>query len=362
MQQWLERNSFIKQFVSGELAKTYDEINKRLAESFNTFAPLIQNVSNELKTTNQNLVALGNAVENEGKTTRQQLLDDTNALGTQLENGQTQTRQLITDSTNALGSQNEQGRAQANQLITDATNALGSEMHTTNQNVSAIENGQAQLGILLTNGNNAIGSQLVDNQQAMVTREQLFQHLYEQNMREYQNLMDSIWQSYVNLMNQLQQQPMISLDDREIEYINTSGFTPQAIDQVNRATALTDAYEDKDSNSTKKEWERDDIREDFIAFSSLLARNFNNPYFAQFANNLGFYQLFNAYHSRNEEPILMNFFIRVANCKDLTPEYLNEMKEFIKRFDVVVDIGYEQYLRKTYNIIKDMFTANGFNG
>ena len=94
----------------------------------------------------------------------------------------------------------------------------------------------------------------------------------------------------------------------------------------------------------------------------MLARNFNNPDFAQFANDLGFYRLFNAYLSRNEEPILMNFFIRVANCKDITPKYLNNMKKFIDRFDVVIDVGYEQYLRKTYNTIKDMFTTNDFNG
>ena len=82
--QWLERNSFIQQFVSAELAKAYDEINKRLVESFNRFTPLIENVSNELQTTNQNLLALGNAVEEEGKATRQQLFDDTDALGKQL--------------------------------------------------------------------------------------------------------------------------------------------------------------------------------------------------------------------------------------------------------------------------------------
>ena len=52
-----------------ELAKAYDEINKRLVESFNTFTPLIQNVSSELQTTNQNLIALGNAVAEEGKAT-----------------------------------------------------------------------------------------------------------------------------------------------------------------------------------------------------------------------------------------------------------------------------------------------------
>ena len=42
--QWLERNSFIQQFVSAELAKVYDEINKRLVESFNRFTPLLENV------------------------------------------------------------------------------------------------------------------------------------------------------------------------------------------------------------------------------------------------------------------------------------------------------------------------------
>ena len=70
--QWLERNSFIQQFVSAELSKAYNEINKPSVESFNRFTPLIENVSNELQTTNRNLIALGNAVENEGKATRQQ--------------------------------------------------------------------------------------------------------------------------------------------------------------------------------------------------------------------------------------------------------------------------------------------------
>ena len=85
LQQWLERNSFIQQFVSAELSKAYDEINKWLVELFNRFIPLIENVSNELQTTNQNLLALGNTVAEEGKATKQQLLNDTNALGNQYE-------------------------------------------------------------------------------------------------------------------------------------------------------------------------------------------------------------------------------------------------------------------------------------
>ena len=105
LQQWLERNSFIKQFVSGELSKAYETINKRLVESFNRFTPLIENVSNELQTTNKNLIALSDAVENEGKATRQQLLGDMNALSNQYEQGQTQTTKLIKDSTGAIVNQ-----------------------------------------------------------------------------------------------------------------------------------------------------------------------------------------------------------------------------------------------------------------
>ena len=37
LQQWIERNSFIQQFVSAELGKAYEAINKRLVESFNHF-------------------------------------------------------------------------------------------------------------------------------------------------------------------------------------------------------------------------------------------------------------------------------------------------------------------------------------
>ena len=216
-----------------------------------------------------------------------------------------------------------------------------------------------QTANLLTNGINAVGNQLVNTQ---LTRDQLFQQLYEQNMRGFQNLMNAIWQSYAYLVNNPpNQQLVISLENRQPETVNTQ-FTPLAIEQVNRATALIDAYENKDSNSTKEEWESDDTREDFIAFSSLLARNFNNHAFAQFANDLGFSRLFRAYRDRNKNGYLMDFFVRVANSKDLTPEYLNYMKEYIKRNAVVIDQNFERYLQNTYNTIKDMFITQGFNG
>ena len=362
LKQWLERNSFIQQFVSAELAKAYDEINKRLVESFNTFTPLIQNVSNELQTTNQNLIALGNAVAEEGKATRKQLLDGTNALGNQYEQGQAQTTKLIKDSTGAIVNQLADNQTKTGNLLTNGFNSMSSQL-TDNQtqtnnlltNVgNAVVDGHAQTGQLLT----TMSNHFADTQ---LSREQLYQQLYQQNMRGIQNLMDAIWQSYEYFRNQPQIQPVIVLDGRQSESVNAS-FTPQAIDQVNRAAALIDAYESTDSNSTKESWESDDTRDDFIAFSSLLARNFNNPVFAQFANDLGFSRLFRAYRDRNEDPELMSFFIRVANSKDLTPDYLDYMKNKIKRFAVNVDQQFEQYLQNTYNTIKDMFITQGFNG
>ena len=197
--------------MSTELAKACEEINKRLVESFNQFTPLIQNVSNELQTTNQNLVALGNAVENEGKATRKQLLDDTNALGTQYEQGQAQTTNLIKDSTNTI--------------------------------VNQLTDNQTQTANLLTNGINAIGTQLESSQEELMNWEQLFQHLYEQNVRGFQHLMDGIWRSYQYFSYNNPQRAPIILKERPVESVNTSGFTPQAIEQVNRATALIDAYQ-----------------------------------------------------------------------------------------------------------------------
>ena len=405
----------IQQFVSAELGKAYEEINKRLVESFNHFTPLLQNVSNELQTTNQNLIALGNAVENEGKATRQQLLDGTNALGKQLESGQTQTTKLITDSTGAIVNQLENGQTQTANLLTNGFTTMGNQLtdnqtHTTNLLTNGINavgdklvENQTQTANLLTNGFTSMGNQLADNQthttnlltngftsmgnqlanthsqtanlltdginavgnqlaNTQLTRDQLYQDLYQQNMRGIiQNFMDAIYQGYANLMNQPLKQTVIYLADRQPEVVNTQRFTPQAIDQVNRAAALIEGVENRE-NGPNDEWEGDDTREDFIAFSSLLARNFNNPVFAQFASDLGFSRLFRAYRDRNSDSELMQFFVRVANSKDLTPEYLNYMKEKIKRNAVVIDQNFEEYLRNTYNTIKDMFITQGFNG
>ena len=134
--------------------------------------------------------------------------------------------------------------------------------------------------------------------------------------------------------------------------MNTNAFTPEAIDQVNRATALIEEVEN--NNPTDNEMEREETRNDFIAFSSLLYRNFDNPDFYNFVDEVGFARLFRAYRDRNENASLMNFFIRVANSKDLNRGYLEEAAEFIKYNDVV-DESYEQYLRETFNKIQHMF-------
>ena len=107
------------------------------------------------------------------------------------------------------------------------------------------------------------------------------------------------------------------MGDRQPEIVNTQGFTPQAIEQVNQVAALIDKGNNED-NATADEIEKEMIRNDFIAFSSLLARNANNPNFTQFANDVGFSRLFKAYRERNEDEYLMNFFIQVANSNNLT--------------------------------------------
>ena len=430
LRQCLEQNSFIQQFVSAELSRAYEEVNKRLIESFNRFTPLLENVSNEVKNTNQNLLALGNAIENEEEKTRDRLTDGIialdkrladnqtqtgnlltdgiNALGTQMAEGQTQTRNLLTDATNvldkrladnqtqtgnllteginALGTQMVEGQTQtrnlltdtadamdkrladnqtrSEKLLTDATNALGTQMaegqtrseklltDATNALGTQMAEGQTQNRKLITEGINALGTQMVNNQQAIMNQQQYNQYMDERKMGAFQGLYNMMYEAYVQLMNRPQIQPVIYLENRQPEIVNTNRFTPEAIDQVNRATALIEEVEN--NNPTNNEMEREETRNDFIAFSSLLYRNFDNDDFSNFADNLGFARLFRAYRERNENGSLMNFFIRLANRKDITPEYLREAAEFIKHNDVV-DESYEQYLRDTFNKIQHMF-------
>ena len=342
LRQCLEQNSFIQQFVSAELSRAYEEVNKRLIESLNHFTPLLENVSNEVKNTNQNLLALGNAIENEEEKTRDRLTDGINALDKRLADNQTQTGNLLTDAVNALGTQMAEGQTQTRNLLTDATNVLDKRL----------ADNQTQTGNLLTEGINALGTQMVNNQQAIMDQQQYYQYMNEQNMGGYQGLYNMMYEAYVQLMNRPQIQPVIYLENRQPEIVNTNRFTPEAIDQVNRATALIEEVEN--NNPTNNEMEREETRNDFIAFSSLLYRNFDNDDFSNFADNLGFARLFRAYRERNENGSLMNFFIRLANRKDITPEYLREAAEFIKHNDVV-DESYEQYLRDTFNKIQHMF-------
>lgn len=96
-------------------------------------------------------------------------------------------------------------------------------------------------------------------------------------MGEYRELYYKMYQAYVQLMNQPQIHPVILLENHPSEVVNTSGFTPQAVDQVNRATALIEEYENRDRDYESEEHEgidREQACNDFIAFSSMLARNF----------------------------------------------------------------------------------------
>ena len=364
LKQWVERNSFIQQFVSAELSRVYGEVNKRLIDSFNRFTPLLENVNNELANTNQNLLALGNAIENEEEKTRERLTEGINALGTQMADNQTQTGNLLTDAVNALGTQMVEGQTQNRNLLTDAVNALGTQMaegqtRTGNLLTDAVNalgtqmaEDQTQNRKLITEGINALGTQMVNNQQAIMDQQQYNQYMNEQNMGAYQGLYNMMYEAYAQLMNRPQIQPVIYLENRQPEIVNTNGFTPEAIDQVNRATALIEEVEN--NNPTNNEMEREETRNDFIAFSSLLYRNFDNPDFYNFVDEVGFARLFRAYRDRNENASLMNFFIRLANRKDLNRGYLEEVAEFIKYNDVV-DESYEQYLRDTFTKIQHMF-------
>ena len=156
-----------------------------------------------------------------------------------------------------------------------------------------------------------------------------------------------------------QNQPVILLRDCPKEIVDITGFTPQAMEQVNQATALI-VGDENGNTDPNDEMKRELTRNEFIAFSSLLARNFNNPYFRQFAENLEFSRLFKAYREQKDDIYLMDFFIQVANRSNLTPQYLAQVEDYIKH-RIVATGDYEDLLQNSYNTIKDMFIVEGAN-
>ena len=200
----------------------------------------------------------------------------------------------------------------------------------------------------LTNDTNAVGSLIFNNQ---VAQQEFIQQMSEQHTR----MNEMVNQTYHQLMNR----PIrdVYMEDIIGDVVDVRSFTTDAIDQVNRTVAIIDGYEKQNSEPLKSDGtEREQIHNDFIAFSSLLARNYNNFYFVQFAMNVGFPRLFKAYRERIDDKNLVSFFIRVANCKDLTAQYLFKAKNYIKHH-IVAAGGCEEFLRETYNTISEMLNT-----
>ena len=135
---------------------------------------------------------------------------------------------------------------------------------------------------LLTDGVNTVVEGQIDLRRALMDQQSFNQYMIENGLNSFQNMFGSMYQSYQQLSNQ----PIIYLENRQSVVVNTNGMTPLITDQINRAAALIEEQEDDD-----------DVREDFIAFSSLLYRNMDNEDFVNFTNRIGFGQLFRSYRS-----------------------------------------------------------------
>ena len=80
------------------------------------------------------------------------------------------------------------------------------------------------------------------------------------------------------------------MKNHQPDVVNTNGMTSLITDHINRAVALIE----------QEDIERDDdVRDDFITFSSLLHYNVDNEYFVNFTNQIGFVELFRSYHSQH---------------------------------------------------------------
>ena len=87
--------------------------------------------------------------------------------------------------------------------------------------------------------------------------------MIDNGLNAFQNMFGSMYQAYQQLSNQ----PIIYLENHQPDVMNTNGMTSLITDEINHAAVLIE----------EQDIERDDdVRDDFIAFSSLLHCNMDN--------------------------------------------------------------------------------------
>ena len=344
--------------------ETFIEQIKILNETIAKYAP--DNISKELTTINENmneaLVKFDDRlsrIEN-GVYTANQLMSsystETMKEMDELEDKVDDVYKHVTDGVNAVGQLILEGNdtiMQRQNMLTDQTNQMvgnvGNAVASANQSI------QEQLG-----------------QQRQLLDEQAYrQYLINIGLSNNAELINQMYQTYMNLNARQTPTAVLTLDGENPKPINLIqdevseqqlNLAVPVIQQSRNGLAPSRIVRDRfdfskpESEVNKSKVDPDTIKNDFIAFTRLLKANEHKVEFIDFARNVGFARLFSAYQSRNENNKLLDFFIRMANGKDMNDsKYLFDIQCYL--FDNIPkrNDNYEELLYKTYNTVKEMF-------
>ena len=231
----------------------------------------------------------------------------------------------------------QQQSSNTQQLLTDIqrdNRQLLTDIQSDNRNM---------LGVI--NQNVVNGNQQRDVQMQMINslqdQQAYLNWLIQNGFANMSSMAGQLYQSYIALQNRIPQLQLgsnntIMINDTPVSPLlltdDNSTIAPRVVDTANTIAPVIESIDKITSENKNIEHinANDVIRDDFISFVNILAKNRDNMFFKQKCQQYGLRLLFNAYRVRNSDDKIFAFFVRLANVV-ISNEEIEEGFDYISR-------------------------------
>lgn len=216
-------------------------------------------------------------------------------------------------------------------------------MHKDNQNMmlDMYDDNRNMLGVI--NQNVVNGNQQRDAQMQMINslqdQQSYLNWMMENGLTRIENRADQFYQDYLELQRKI---PQIQFTNNNIPLLDgtsvsqllltndNSTIAPAIVDKVNTIVPVIVEYDKFNNANMGYINERDVIRDDFLSFLNVLAKNRDNIVLMQKCRSTGPRFLFSIFRLRHNFPKISEFFVRLANGVITTEE---EMDSYFDYFE-----------------------------
>lgn len=240
-----------------------------------------------------------------------------------------QTRQLLTDNQNAT-----------NTIIQEGVNYISNSLN---------QNAITQTNILANNGQNILNQQAYSN------------WLMTNGFNALLTIQDKLYNAYRLLYNSPVTNKNLITDETASQKAILDSMQPNnrtaLIEDANQITpaenqSYVEAISVENENKDKAEGMLEYFRDQFVFFIGILSNYVNDTNFIEFARQVGFRRLFNAYLMRNENQDIFNMFINLANRIEITPDIIQGMNSILSNVPVTISEEMEGIILKSLEKFK----------